>query len=83
MPTTMGSSNPINDKGVDGLGGDLNIVDPLELVEGKRHPLFENMENAKFFQMKAPNMEALIKAVHKNEWAVTKSVSVKLKEAFN
>lgn len=38
----LGGANQKNDK-------EEEEADPLELSEGKRHPLFENMENAKFF----------------------------------
>ena len=52
--------------------------DPLEISDNKRHPLFERMENAKFFIMKVPNMESLYLAIKRNEWALTKSSAEKL-----
>ena len=57
--------------------------DPLELNDqNKRHPLFENMENAKFLLMKAPNIETLNLAIQKSEWALTKQAGEKLREVY-
>lgn len=44
-------------------------IDPLELSEKKRHPLYDYVnENSKFFLMKAPNEELLIEGIKRNEW---------------
>lgn len=51
--------------------------------DNKRHPLFENNENAKFFIMKSPNMECLMRALKFNEWAISDKAAHKLLEAFN
>ncbi len=40
--------------------------------ENKKHPLFESMDEAKYFLMKSPNMHCLKLAIKKNEWILSK-----------
>ena len=54
----------------------------IDIGGNKRHPLFEKMENAKFFLMKAPNFECLKMAINHGEWAFSAKAATKLKEAF-
>jgi hypothetical protein len=55
MPMTLGAK-PDQDKSKE-------EEDPLDWSDTKRHPLFENMENARFLIVKAPNIESMNLAV--------------------
>ena len=48
----------------------------------KKHPLFEKMDSAKQYIMKAPNMQFLIQGVRLGEWCLTKKACEKLAENF-
>lgn len=56
--------------------------DPLELKEGTKHPLFENIDKAEFILMKAPNAEVLKLAIQKKQWPLTNKAANRLKEVM-
>lgn len=46
----------------------------------KKNPLFEKMQNAQFFMIKAPNHEFLLKGVLNSEWCFTGKALTKIRE---
>lgn len=60
-------------------------VDPLIAAEHlkteeKKHPLIEKLENAKFFMIKAPNLEFLLKGIRNSQWCFTAKAISRIKD---
>lgn len=54
----------------------------LDVIEGKKHPLFLLMDTSKFFLIKSPNYDFLLNGLKSNEWALSRKTEEKLMSAF-